>query len=400
MEPEPVRSDQGDASRPRPMGMTGEQQVRSPQSGRWWWRRLLSFEDPRQVTSSIGAFRIQLEDRVAQCKARGEVDLSWAEYARQLLKQSEEALDQKDVDGANRYLRAAQCLELYGLTPKELRVRAAALAIEVQAKDLSDWRRKSVLMITRQFSEGTIASPSSSPQGAGGLDSTAGATELATDHIAYAFQLRDEYRDKQDYRLTMLREKLTVLLIVLLLAVVAVLGLFAARQIKGIPLTLSAPREGEVERGSDLAAIALFGFLGASLSAITSLTQLSTGPRIPHLRFHTFVTMMRPVVGAAAALGLYVFLASKLLNLGGSLSVGLVLAASFAAGFSERLIIRTVESVAGQSRESGGPPSNLPSVAGPSRESGGPPSNLPSVAGPSRESGGPPSNLPRAPIAG
>jgi hypothetical protein len=343
MEPEPVQSDQGEASRPRPMGMTREQRTGPPQSGRWWG--LFSFVDTHRITSSIGAFRIQLEDRIAQCRARGEGDPSWAVHARQLLQRSEETRDQKDVDGASRYLRAAQRMELYGLTPEELRVRAAVLAIEVKKKEeLSDWRRESVLMIVSQVSpaagtlaEGTTAHPNSPPQGAGGLDSTAGATKLAADHIAYAFQLKDEYHDNQDYRLTMLREKLTVLLIALLLAVLAVLVL--------TPPTLSEDQR--VERASDLAAVALFGCLGASLSAITSITQLSIG-HIPHPRFLSSVTMMRPVVGAAAALGLYVFLASGLLNLGGRLTVGPVLAASFAAGFSERLIIRTVESVAGR----------------------------------------------------
>jgi hypothetical protein len=64
---------------------------------------------------------------------------------------------------------------------------------------------------------------------------------------------------------------------------------------------------------------------------------------------NTWVTLARQVVGVVAALAIFAFLTSGLLS-GVFASVSptppLVWAASFVAGFSERLVLRTVQAVA------------------------------------------------------
>jgi len=55
-------------------------------------------------------------------------------------------------------------------------------------------------------------------------------------------------------------------------------------------------------------------------------------------------TLARPVIGAVAALAIFAFLVAGLLQVNG-VTPGIVLAISFAAGFSERLVMSAVEKV-------------------------------------------------------
>lgn len=96
-----------------------------------------------------------------------------------------------------------------------------------------------------------------------------------------------------------------------------------------------------------LVSVMLFGFLGGAVSAVLSLARTSTRSRIPEQIAHNLITLMRVFVGAAAALAVHVFLQADILNFRIT-SGAQILAISFAAGFSERLVVHAVESVTGK----------------------------------------------------
>ena len=94
---------------------------------------------------------------------------------------------------------------------------------------------------------------------------------------------------------------------------------------------------------AQLVAVALFGALGATVSAALSAGRDST--RNPEQLVDTWVGLARVAVGTAAALAVFSFLQSGLLSLG-PLTESLALALAFVAGFSDRLLVRTVGTVA------------------------------------------------------
>ncbi|UCH58288.1 MAG: hypothetical protein JSV61_08675, partial [Anaerolineales bacterium] len=91
----------------------------------------------------------------------------------------------------------------------------------------------------------------------------------------------------------------------------------------------------------------IFGILGACTSGILTLANSSTRQNIPEKLLTAWVTFARPLVGAVSALAVVVFALVGILEIGDK-SPGLYLAAAFTAGFSERLLIRTIESLVGK----------------------------------------------------
>ena len=97
------------------------------------------------------------------------------------------------------------------------------------------------------------------------------------------------------------------------------------------------------------ALVAVFGALGACLSAIQSLGRAGAGGRIPEHVASSIITITRPALGAAAALGVYAIAASGLLNISLDEQEAhlTILALAFAAGFSERLVLSAVGTATG-----------------------------------------------------
>ena len=110
----------------------------------------------------------------------------------------------------------------------------------------------------------------------------------------------------------------------------------------GLPLAGNPARAGDSRM---VASAMLFGIMGASVSSIFSLAKGSTAARIPDQLVSFWITLARLAVGGMAALVVYAFLLSGLLQIGRP-TPGLMLAIAFAAGFSERLVISAVETVA------------------------------------------------------
>lgn len=115
------------------------------------------------------------------------------------------------------------------------------------------------------------------------------------------------------------------------------------------------------------ALIVVLGIMGASVSGILSLSRELQRSKIPEQAGSVWFAVARLATGGVAALMLFLFLLSGIvsldgssgtsfltLNLGTDLSVALAFSLSFVAGFSERLLVRVVKSVAGEDSDQPG----------------------------------------------
>lgn len=103
----------------------------------------------------------------------------------------------------------------------------------------------------------------------------------------------------------------------------------------------------------DLIAVVFFGILGFVFSVGRMLSVKSLDGDIPDQIIGTFVTWMRPAIGALSAIAIYMFIQSNILEsvINAELydaiksDIGIL---AFIAGFSERLVIKTIEKVSGK----------------------------------------------------
>jgi ADP-ribose pyrophosphatase YjhB (NUDIX family) len=267
-----------------------------------------------RLVSSIETFRVESQVRVKERKAEKE---SWAQAAQLLLSRTQAFLEKDDIDAAWRCFHAAARMEIFGYDETEL--ASVAMVLRREAEKLKDWRKKAVYDLIGH------AEP---PKGQGSVTPDATRVYLAT-------LIRDDHYDNQYFKISLRRSNLRVLTPILLFGIIAI-PLLAWLSI--LPGFLSNWKE--------LVAVELFGVMGASFSVAITLTQGSLEDRIPDQVIGSFLTWMRPAIGAVAAVAAYVMMHANILQaviskeLTGS-TAGM-LAVAFIAGFSERLVIRAI----------------------------------------------------------
>jgi hypothetical protein len=239
-------------------------------------------------------------------------------------------LDQAEREGKNdlelgwRLFKGAHRIGLYCLTQEQLQVQATAIYEEAKKK-LDSWRKEAIVRILTDD--------------CGKLKPCLKACEVF--HAAY---ILDEYHNNEYHKLRAFKSQLKILAPVALGAAALWMGLSAFL----IHAPIDAPID-VLKASGDLwyfVSVLLFGVMGAAISGFLSLSSGPTKHRIPEQLASHLVLLARLVIGGVSALVVYVFLISGILQLGpGDLKPGLVLAASFVAGFSERLVVRAVEAV-------------------------------------------------------
>lgn len=101
------------------------------------------------------------------------------------------------------------------------------------------------------------------------------------------------------------------------------------------------------ETGPLVLGICLMGSLGGSFSALSQLVSSARNQRrVPDQILDGYITILRPALGVTAALVVWLFLRSGILNLG-TVSSSVVLACAFVAGFSDSLILRGIQAITG-----------------------------------------------------
>jgi hypothetical protein len=250
-------------------------------------------------------------------------------------------------------LAAARRLELLTLKREALETRAVVLAREASQK-LRSWRKESAAsLLGESYAKLGLELESAVKQF---RDALGGATEPKTDASPRRSQSRyghfsdvdlqvrcwlvahlldgasDNTYFKQELRAEAVRRLLSLLV---LLTIVAILALTPVS-----PFPVPPSKANSVAL---LPYIALLGALGACLSGIRSLVAPATDA-IPEVVLSSFATAIRPAVGVAAALVIFLAQAGGVINLANG-SVPAVLTLAFVAGFSEALLLRVVGSI-------------------------------------------------------
>lgn len=330
-------------------------------------------ERRRRLVASIqalrGEFGLDLQGPSGE-KLAAQGHAGWRVRAALLLDQAEHASRYGSLEEGWRSATAAARCQIEGLSAPELVARARALRAEAASK-LGSWRRTAAVGVL-DAALGRGASPSAfagslaevrraladpealaeEPRAARGRalgalaaieQSAAGEArdpEVLRAAVWLATLLRDEHSSNEYAKLGYLQKQLIGLFVLLALEVA-----WIAWQAE--PAWFRGPKDAALEVSlAFLQAVALFGALGGTFSAILSLARQPRGQRIPEHLNGLIVTCGRPLLGAAAALVLYAFTRSEFLVFGLP-SPALYLVVSFAAGFSEKLIVKSVEKLAG-----------------------------------------------------
>jgi hypothetical protein len=282
-----------------------------------------------RLTASVENFENELDHRIARDGSLAEDDPAVKAIRAQLelVRQHQRC---GEIDAAWRCFHPAVRQEIYLADPVELQLRADALRREAGAQKLSDWRSKAILDLL-----GTAETEGRLP----------GLIEDVRTRVVEATRLREDDDNNRYYKVALVRGQRTLLVLVLIVCLAFVLGLALAVDWH---TDLGDPSIGF------LGLVALFGAIGACLSAIQSLGRTGAHARIPEHVASSLITITRPALGAAAALGLYAIAASGALNvdLTDEQAHLTVLALAFGSGFSERLVVSAVGAASGGAGDS------------------------------------------------
>jgi hypothetical protein len=160
--------------------------------------------------------------------------------------------------------------------------------------------------------------------------------ELRT-RIKAARQVLDVHQDNTYLKLRLLSRHLLWAGVLLLVTLAVAVGTVA------IVLGLGWSPSGDEELFADarsVLVVVLLGAVGGATSGLITVLNPGTQLRIPDVKAQRYLVLLRPLVGAAAALIVVAILQS---GLGGvQADARAALAVAFIAGFSERLVSRAV----------------------------------------------------------
>ncbi len=271
-----------------------------------------------RLAGSLQAYYEEINNRICISKSNVETEYYWVKAVYALLEKVNLALLKNKLDEGWKYFHAAKRMEIFGYNDDEIKCMAAALQQETEKK-LSKWRQKAVFKI--------IGNP----------ESKSNSNTLNRENIYLATFIRDEHYDNTYHKISLRRANLLRLFFILILGMITIpilayFGFFPEN----------------IGNYKTIISIEFFGILGASLSVAITLTKSSIDLKIPEQVIGSFVTWMRPVIGAIAAVAVNVFLhtgiAGKVFSMDLLTDSG-VLIIAFVTGFSERVIMRVVKTV-------------------------------------------------------
>jgi ADP-ribose pyrophosphatase YjhB (NUDIX family) len=291
------------------------------------WRWLPEFLQERRLRVSLEVFAAELDTTHAHANSASANQSypMWYVKSKQLVEAAKEAHRKRQADAGWRFLKAADRISLYGLKPEALTTEARAILNEGTDKEktTSSWRRVAVADLLAD-KDGKLK------------------TTLTAIEVARAKRILDEQQDNVYHKLHILKRRLQLLTVI---AVVAV-GIWVAWS----PLSPALDEAGQLVMGTAPATrlwlvIILTGILGALVSGFSSsMARDQRGSRIPAELLTTTVTLARISLAMLTSLAVSIFLISGLISIRGP-GLGVLLAAAFASGFSERLLMRALDTV-------------------------------------------------------
>lgn len=312
----------------------------------------------RRLEGQLTAFAAEFETLAAE--ADGEA--AWAEHGRQLIADAKTALEAGKIEQGWNYLHGARRLGIHGLEAaggqEALRGEARELLVEARNAPLS-WRADAV--------RERLAKPDGSLR----TDLTASDLRSARKSLHEGYQSMHLKRRHLQAQFRSLRIWAAVSVAAFLVVTVVALSwpplptpvvdLAGNNTSEFAVIDLSADAGGGDGGGRAdpvgvLVYVVLAGMLGASLFGLRSLRRQPASTSTPQYLTGAQTSAARVVVGAGSALAVFFFVGSGLVTLGtGSGLVGgpFLIALGFVAGYSQRLVHSTVESVA-STDETGG----------------------------------------------
>lgn len=270
-----------------------------------------------RLDSAIAVYRKELETRNSPA-------VSAINNALGLLDLAEMALNNGDIDKGWKCFLGAQRAELFALDQDGLQARVKVLREE--ASKLNTWRRDAIC---------ELLGPSKCP------------LIVQDKYTVYTAELiRDEHFNNQAYKAALIRD-LNWSLVFFLTLCIGVLFCMNENNIIGTATT-------DV---SMFYSVAIFGLFGAIISAIIKQMDMEgKSSTIPETVATLRITLLRISGGAAFAIALYIFLKADIVGSLFNEEVAKVLKSptpymiytiSFCAGFTERFVLRAVQSVTG-----------------------------------------------------
>jgi ADP-ribose pyrophosphatase YjhB (NUDIX family) len=286
---------------------------------RVWKFDFISNHKHDRLKSAIDTFTIELK---LKAKLSNQLNTDAFNSINELLKKAMNSLNEKKIDNGWKFFHSANRLESYILDSDDLKVKARMLLSETNKSDkLSPWRKGAINKLL--------------------MDKRGIKPSLTQAEVCQAYFIRDESFNNLYIRLRLLRNQFLTLEVLLFLVLTLIMCL------PSIPKTT---KDTPLFSKDILAAVILFGLLGGTVSAILSTAKTSTKTKISEQIATSMITLMRVLVGAASALAVYTFLRAGVIFSEMLPSVGLIMAMSFASGFSERLVKQAVESLGGKSK--------------------------------------------------
>ncbi len=284
----------------------------------------------RRLEGELTAFRAEFESLTEVATSEGETP-DWVTRGRALLDRAERALENQKIEQGWHYLHAAGRLKFYGLDEDDLEKAARETLVEADNASLS-WRADAIRE-RLAHADGSLREIT--------VHNLRAARELL--HEGY----QREHRKREHLQAQFQYLKWGAVASILLFLLMSLLSV-----VEGIPSPFSPLTDmssSSAEPVGFLVYVALAGMLGASLFGLRSLrTQPSSSSTPQHLTSRQ-ATVARIVVGAGSALAVFFFLQSELLtiNITGDPDQGpFLIAIAFVAGYSQRFVHTTIESVA------------------------------------------------------
>ena len=308
---------------------------------RWFSRMVTDRLDPQlnRLQAKLQSAREQFQcctRRLDEETTRDPAKISdrwWIPSVRRSLEIAQGALERRDLDGGWGAVHEAERFMIFGLKDVELVTRAVSLVAEARNKLGGGWRSQTVeaLLAPLNLKECLKTGGTLNPK----------ERRLLECALVESLGVVNENSDNIYHRMHMVGKQLKILVVVCAFILAATLG--------GSCLLASADSAYAWE---NLAAVALAGALGGVVSAMFQLSRVGEA-KIPDALLYGLITSGRPLLGAASALFIYFVMQAKLISFfnvptGSGLEAGVVV--GFVAGFTERLVLKAVDKVAGSEK--------------------------------------------------
>lgn len=275
-----------------------------------------------RVSSKLQVLERQLSSDYPDKEEMDEAGKKTIDEIHGMLDQANIAVEKGDTELAWQLVHAIERTLLKLDSPSRLSFKKRALINETVAK-LSGWRKQTVL---------DVLAPSDDPS----------EKTVDVDALTEGYQLLHEHFSNVYIKN---RKILTQLLTLSATAFIAMLLFLVTSSSNGLLQMGRSISTVPAFTTPFIVSVLLFGVMGACLSGIFSLAGSGKGVTIPEMQVNFWITLSRPVVGAISALVIYLFLVSGLILPNLNFSIAGILSVSFAAGFTERIIIHAVKLV-------------------------------------------------------